>query len=257
MFLPRYSGNGRRAQCDRKAHGGKMTEKRGPWADFPSGLEQPEGSFRFSADALLLASFAGEMLSHREAFFVELGTGCGVAALALLREKPLWRAVGVEIMPPLAEAAGRNAARLGLEERFCVVEGDVADRATLRRARGAFLSEGSERLFPMVMCNPPWRREGEGRLPPSLLRRTALFGTEETFRNFFQAADGLLEQGGVLAVVSGAERTAEALEALPPRLHPELLRFIFTKKDSPAAFVLLCARKNGRAALRVEKREVW
>ena len=256
MFLPRYSGNGRRAQCDRKAHGGKMTEKRGPWADFPSGLEQPEGSFRFSADALLLASFAGEMLPREEAFFVELGTGCGVAALAVLREKPLWRAVGVEIIPPLAEAAGRNAALLGLEERFCVVEGDAADRATLRRARGAFLPRGGERLFPMVMCNPPWRREGEGRLPPSLLRRTALFGTKETFRNFFQAADGLLEQGGVLAVVSGAERTAEALEALPPRLHPELLRFIFTRKDAPAAFVLLCARKNGRAALRVEKREV-
>ena len=187
---------------------------------------------------------------------MELGTGCGVAALAVLREKPLWRAVGVEIMPPLAEAAGRNAALLGLEERFCVVEGDAADRATLRRARGAFPPRGGERLFPMVMCNPPWRREGEGRLPPSLLRRTALFGTKETFRNFFQAADGLLEQGGVLAVVSGAERTAEALEALPPRLHPELLRFIFTRKDAPAAFVLLCARKNGRAALRVEKREV-
>ena len=42
--------------------------------------------------------------------------------------------------------------------------------------------------------------------------------------------------------------------SLPPRLHAERLQFVFTREDAPAAFVLLGARKNGRAALRVEKR---
>ena len=201
-----------------EACGGEMTECSESSAVFPAGLEQPEGSFRFSADALLLASFAGELLRREEGMAADLGTGCGVAALAFLRERPLWRAVGVELLSPLAEAARRNACRLGM------------------------------------MCNPPWRRVGEGRLPPSGLRRTALFGTEKTFRDFFLAADTLLEQGGLLAVVSGAERTAELLFSLPPRLHAERLQFVFTREDAPAAFVLLGARKNGRAALRVEKR---
>lgn len=232
-----------------------MTEKRDPWADFPSGLEQPEGSFRFSADALLLASFAGEQLLREDALFVDLGTGCGVAALALLREKPAWRAVGVELMPPLAEAARRNAARFGLKDRFRVVEADVANRAALCLVREAFPYGGH--LFPLVMCNPPWKTAKEGRVPPSFLRRTALFGTDETFGNFFLAADSLLEQGGVLAVVSGASRTADVLAGLPPRLHPELLRFVFTRKGAPATFVLLCARKNGRAQLRVEQAAMW
>ena len=108
-------------------------------------------------------------------------------------------------------------------------------------------------LFDAVMANPPWRVEGAGRVPPSELRRRALFGTPETFRQFFSAADALLKSGGLLLAVSGAERTADMLSSLPKRLHPEVLRFVFTKENAPAEFVLLMARKNGRGALRVEK----
>ncbi|MBQ9105599.1 MAG: hypothetical protein IJY48_05655, partial [Mailhella sp.] len=108
-------------------------------------------------------------------------------------------------------------------------------------------------MFDLVVTNPPWRTEGSGRVPPSDMRRRALFGDEETFPSFFRAADALLKNGGVLAAVSGADRTAELIAALPTRLHPEVMRFVFTKDGVPAEFVLLLARKNGRGALRVEK----
>ncbi len=229
-------------------------------AAFPSGLEQPEGSFRFSGDALLLADFAVECALPPQAFFADLGTGCGVVALAALRRMPLWHGVGLEIQPPLAAAACRNAERLGLEERFCVVEGSVSDEAALRSLRTRLsLSAGGGGdtlpLFDAVLCNPPWRREGAGRVPPSVMRRTALFGTEQTFPGFFSAADALLKNAGQLVVVSGAERTADLLAALPERLRPERMRFVFTRRDAPATFVLLAARKNGRGALRVERQE--
>lgn len=229
-------------------------------AAFPSGLEQPEGSFRFSGDALLLADFAVECALPPQAFFADLGTGCGVVALATLRRMPLWHGVGLEIQPPLAAAACRNAQRLGLEERFCVVEGSVSDEAALRRLRTRLSLSADGRgdtlpLFDAVLCNPPWRREGAGRVPPSAMRRTALFGTEQTFPDFFSAADALLKNAGQLVVVSGAERTADLLAALPERLRPERMRFVFTRRDAPATFVLLAARKNGRGALRVERQE--
>ena len=230
---------------------------------FPAGLEQPEGSFRFSGDALLLAEFALELPLPENTCFADLGTGCGVVALAALRRKALWRGVGVEMQAELAGAAERNASALGLESRFFVVKGDVSCSTSLRRAR-AVLSAGNGKgiddalpLFDAVLCNPPWRREGAGRLPPSDMRRKALFGTERTFSAFFSAADAMLKNGGRLAVVSGAERTAKLLEALPERLHPEHLRFVFTKDGAPATFVLLAARKNGRSALRVDRRELY
>ena len=230
---------------------------------FPAGLEQPAGSFRFSSDVLLLADFALECALPEKALFADLGTGCGVVALAALRRRLQWKGAGLEIQPELAAAAERNAAGLGLERRFRVVSGDVTDPSALRRLRTAFedglrpeRSESVVPLFDAVFCNPPWRREGAGRLPPSDMRRTALFGTEGTFPAFFSAADAVLKSGGRLVVVSGADRTADVLSALPSRLNPEHMRFVFTRRDAPAAFVLLEARKNGRAALRVDRLEL-
>lgn len=232
-------------------------------ANFPAGLEQPEGSFHFSADALLLARFAAEQALPEGAALAELGTGCGVVSLAVLLEKPQWRAVGLEREAILVEAAERNAAVLGLSEAFMPLCGDVTKRDDLRRIRarlaeqdGAGESAAKIDTLPMfdaVLTNPPWRVEGSGRVPPSDLRRRALFGTPETFRDFFAAADALLKNGGLLLAVTGADRIADLLSALPKRLHPEVLRFVFTKENAPAEFVLLMARKNGRGALRVEK----
>lgn len=230
---------------------------------FPAGLEQPAGSFRFSRDALLLADFALECSLSENTFFADLGTGCGVVALAALLRHPRWKAAGLELLPELAAAAERNAAGLGLADRFRVVEGNVADSSSLRRLRTAFADRaGPEKagaampLFDAVFCNPPWRMEGAGRLPPSDMRRTALFGTADTFPAFFSAADAVLKDGGRLLLVSGAERTADVLASLPARLHPEHMRFVFTRCDAPAVFVLVAARKNGRTALRVDRLEL-
>ena len=232
-------------------------------AAFPAGLEQPEGAFRFSADALLLARFASEQALPGGTALAELGAGCGVVSLAVLLEKPEWRAVGLEREAVLAEAAERNAAALGLSEAFTPLCGDVTKRDDLRRMRARLAEpcgagEGAAKtdtlpMFDCVTANPPWRVEGAGRVPPSGLRRRALFGTPDTFREFFSAADALLKNGGLLAAVSGAERAADMLAALPKRLNPEVLRFVFTKENAPAEFVLLMARKNGKGALRVEK----
>ena len=223
---------------------------------FPAGLEQPEGSFRFSADALLLARFTAEQTLPERAVLAELGTGCGVVSLAVLLEKQGWKCVGLEREAVLAEAAARNAALLGKGEAFTPLCGDVNSREDQLRMRKA-LSSGEylsgPPMFDAVMTNPPWRVEGDGRVPPSDLRRRALFGTAETFREFFNAADALLKNGGLLLAVVGADRTADLLAALPKRLHPEVLRFVFTKENVPAEFVLLMARKNGRGALRIEK----
>ena len=184
--------------------------------------------------------------------------GFDSTAPTLLVKRPLWHGVGLELQPSLAGAAGRNASRLGLAERFRVLEGDVSSSESLRAARRALARQsgavaGNLPLFDAVFCNPPWRREGEGRLPPSPLRRTALFGTERTFSVFFSAADALLKRGGCLTAVSGAERTAELLAALPSRMRPERLRFVFARPDAPATFVLLMARKNGRSRLCVDR----
>ena len=79
----------------------------------PAGLEQPEGSLRFGADALLLAAFVTRHLEakkHRYAAggslarspgltpvpVAELGSGCGAALLALALRCPQVAGLGLE-----------------------------------------------------------------------------------------------------------------------------------------------------------------
>lgn len=89
---------------------------------FPRGLEQPEGSFRFSIDALLLASFTRVGGVRHMA---DLGTGCGVAGIALCLQHKGLRGIGIEIDTRLVQAAKQNVSVLGLEERFSIVHADV------------------------------------------------------------------------------------------------------------------------------------
>lgn len=234
-------------------------------ARFPRGLVQPENGFRFSRDALLLAAFAAGLPLASQARVADLGTGCGVVGLGLLLKRPDLRVVGLERDHSMADAARRNAVCLGMTERFSVVEGHVGDADTLTAARymaGADQGRtGKESrraagtaplLFDAVTCNPPWRKEGSGRTPPSPTRRAALFGDDTTFPLFFDAADALLTRGGALALICGADRLGDVLAALPERLRPVRLRFVHARTDAAATFFLLEARKGGRAALRVD-----
>ncbi|SCM72768.1 hypothetical protein [Desulfovibrio sp. 86] len=127
---------------------------------FPRGLEQPEGSLRFGADALLLAAFAARHLppekpgpdkrepdkrepdKHPEkprpdaanpgpTLVAELGCGCGAALLGLAMMRPHVCGLGLEREQPLVKAAEGNAARLGLSNHLHFVELDLADGAAL------------------------------------------------------------------------------------------------------------------------------
>lgn len=222
---------------------------------FPSGLHQPEGSFRFSMDALHLADFALTALRGEERV-ADLGAGCGVIGLALLLRRESLKVVAVEREEVLVDAIRVNIRRLGLDA--CrVLRGDVADRETLLSAR-RLLTEApcpdGPPLFDAVVCNPPWRVPGTGRVSPSPLRRKAL-ESERGFAPFCSAADALLAARGALFLAVSADRAEEALRRLPARLRPVRLRFVHPLRGglpAPATLALLEARKNSRAALMVE-----
>ena len=127
---------------------------------FPAGLEQPEGSFRFSVDALLLAAFAASRTTDVTIRFIDLGTGCGVVGLAyLLLKRNICQGFGMDCNPELIAAAQNNTAKLGFSDRFALHTGELADTRFLENLR----MEASP--VQLVMANPPWRLVGSGRLP--------------------------------------------------------------------------------------------
>lgn len=129
--------------------------------------------------------------------FVDVGTGSGCVALALLHELPLARGVGVDRSPEALRWAARNAQALALGERLALVRGDLLGpvRAT---------------SVDLVVSNPPYvTPDEEALLAPEVARwepRGALFdapGLPLTAALAREAARAL-RPGGTLAVETGA-----------------------------------------------------
>ncbi len=215
-----------------------------PRSSFPRGLVQPEGGYRFSMDPLLLAAFAK---AGKDAAVLDLGAGCGVAGLALLlrADDPGTRLAGYEIDPAMIEAAGENARLLECADRVRVIAGDV------RRIR-EHPDIGPE-AFDLVLCNPPYRDPGSGRVPPAKGRLRARFETGGGLADFIGAAAYALRNRGRFAMVIVAERLAAVMAACgEKRLEPKRLVFVHSRIGEPARLVLVECVKNGAPGLIVE-----
>jgi len=209
---------------------------------FPRGLIQPEGSFRFSADALLLAAFAPGEGALRAA---DLGTGCGAVVFGLALRFPELFCVGIDTEHVLIEAACANARAFGLEDRVSFAQGDVADKTLLARL-------GYESC-ELVTANPPYRIAGTGRRISSAIRRSALEAPECALADFACAAGFLLRHHGRFACVFLPARIGDVFLALrSARLEPRRLRCVHSRPGTKAVLVLVEARKNARPDLMIE-----
>jgi release factor glutamine methyltransferase len=98
----------------------------------------------------LLVEAALELLDKTDGppLICDVGTGSGCIPVAILHERPLARAVGLDISYPALSVAARNAARHGVRERLALVASDCF--AALDPARAQ---------FSMIVSNPPYVAE--------------------------------------------------------------------------------------------------
>lgn len=216
-------------------------------AYFPRGLHQPEGGFRFSADALFLAAFAAEALTPKAEVFqvADLGAGCGVIGLGLaILLKSRVHTTGFDRDTAMIHSAERNAEALQLQSCYTAASCD------LRRIRSTDFSAES---FDAVTANPPYRRPGTGRVSADSARIPARFETEGEVSDFLDAAAYLLRNRGRLFTVFLAERMPDLImEMRTRRLEPKRIRFVHGRPGAPARLILLEARKNSGPGLEVE-----
>lgn len=139
---------------------------------------------------------------------LEVGVGSGAVIIALARELPHWRWLGVELSAAALQVACANARRLGVAERVQFLQGNLLQA----------LRPGPR--FQAVAANLPYipAKDWES-LPVEVRRyepRGALWGGEDglaLLRPFCREAHQFLSPGGWLALEVGHGQ-AEAVRAL-------------------------------------------
>ena len=194
-------------------------------------LWQPgRGGFRSGSDAVLLAAACparpGETV-------LDLGCGSGAAMLCVAARVPGVRVTGVERDPEAAALARRNGAE--------VAEGDMADLPPDLRARN----------FDHVICNPPYFAHGAGDPAADLAREAALREGAAGLGPWCDAACRRAGPRGTVTMIARADRLADLLAGLAPRLGDLRVRPVAARPGEAAGRVVVRGRKGARAPLRL------
>lgn len=135
---------------------------------------------------------------------LDLGTGSGAIALALLANVPRARAVATDLSTTALEAARSNAEELGLSDRFQAVRSDWFDSVSGQ--------------YHLIVTNPPYiRSEDLPILQPEVRLHdpvAALDGGEdglEAYRRIAEGARAHLLPGGSVCVEIGKGQMAEVI----------------------------------------------
>jgi tRNA1Val (adenine37-N6)-methyltransferase len=191
-------------------------------------------------EALLLASFT---LRHGEksGLLLDLGCGCGVVGLAVLISAPHLRVCGLDIQQELILSARENAAKLGFSHEYTAACVDLAGAGEAETLPEYFLPG----KVGLVAANPPYRLPGQGRLPKSASRKTALFGDRENLRAFIRFAALMLAPSGKFCLVFPFARLDELKNELAAQsLYVADILPVRIREDEAPRWSLLAAAKN-------------
>jgi release factor glutamine methyltransferase len=146
---------------------------------------------------------------------LDLGTGTGAIAIALLHALPGWTGVAVDRSPRAVALTNRNAHRNGVGERLRVVEADFTSPAPWE-AHGP---------FDLVVSNPPYiPRDVIPTLMPEVREHDPVEALDggidglDAFRQLAARLPSRLWPGGLLALEIGAQQADTVLGILSPHI---------------------------------------
>ncbi|NLA77859.1 MAG: methyltransferase [Clostridiales bacterium] len=193
----------------------------------------------FGSDALLLADFAAP---KRGSLVCDLGTGCGIIALLVLRDYEPAEVYAVDISEKACALLKRTVEDNKISESLVCVNAD------LRELKGV-LPLGK---FDAVTVNPPYKKLGAGLKNPDTESCTARHEVCCDMPDIARAARGLLKSGGKLYMCQRPERLAEVLSVLRDNaLEPKRLRLVAQREGREPSLFLLEARKDAGEGMRI------
>jgi len=202
-------------------------------------ITQNRTGYRFSIDAVLLAYFSDPRPGDK---VVDLGTGCGIIPLIMVRRVPDLKIYGVEVQTELAELAVSNVRENQLEDRVTVF---CTDMKLLRPSMTAGPVD-------LAVCNPPFRKQGSGRINPNAQRAVARHEIKANLDDIIQTSHRMLRVGGRLVLIFTAARLTDVLCRMRTGgIEPKFIRMIHSRQDTEASLILIEGLKGGRPDLKI------
>ncbi|GAB6182275.1 tRNA1(Val) (adenine(37)-N6)-methyltransferase [Thermodesulfovibrio hydrogeniphilus] len=197
---------------------------------------QPREGYRFSVDAILVASFVNLKRVDRIA---DIGAGTGIIGLILAKKYPDADVIMIEIQPELAELAKISVELNNCQEKVKIICADARNF--------------SDNDFDLIVSNPPFRRPGTGKMSPSDKKALARHELSLTISDLAKIGQRLLRHKGRLCMIHLPERLTEIIRVMGKyQLEVKRIRFIHSKMNTEAKMVLIEAVKGGRVGLKVE-----
>ena len=192
----------------------------------------------FGTDAVLLADFAA---TKKFKTHCDLGAGCGIISLLILRDENAESSVGVEISPEACKLALLSAKEFA-KGKFEVVN------CNLLELKGK-LPFGN---FDLVTCNPPYKASGAGIKSSSERDIVARHETMCTLEDVIETGSKLLKSSGRLCICQRPERLSDIICLMRKhRVEPKRLRLVCKKEGSEPWLVLVEGKRDSKAGLRI------
>lgn len=193
----------------------------------------------FGTDAVLLADFGCRLKVTKHC---DLGTGCGIIPLLVLKNTEASRSVGVEIQAPAALIAESNIELNNLQEKMQVINADMKNIKE-------HIPPGT---FDLVTCNPPYKADGAGSKNLTEAERIARHEVCCTLSDVINTAAYLLKFGGRLCICHRPERLADIFCFMRERkIEPKVLREVIQKEGKEPWLVLVEGRLGGKSGMQI------
>ncbi len=201
---------------------------------------QRKDGFRFGTDTFLLADFVRVKGKEK---LIDLGTGCGIIPILLLKKYPELEAVGLDILEENIRLSLENAKINGVDSRFRAVRANVKDVKKFFKPQS----------FDVAVSNPPFIEANRGDVSSKYYRAIARQEITATLEDFIAAARYLIKNRGRFYLLLPVHRFVDSIHLLRKyRLEPKRLRFIHPEKGKNANLFLLESIKSGGKGLEVE-----
>ena len=194
----------------------------------------------FGTDAVLLADFASP---NKNDIVCDMGTGCGIIPMLLLRNGRGKHITGIEIQQNGYEQALESVKLSNAADKVEIINGDIKNIKSL-------LPHGT---FNVVIMNPPYKASNGGIESHSESARIARHETACTVDDVTAAAAHLLNYGGRLCLCNRPERLCDTIVSMRKAgIEPKRLRFVSKKADTAPWLFMIEGKKGAKPFMKVE-----